>query len=62
MPRDHEPEYRHIEDERFEVDDEGNIIVETGEPYCTTCNHYHTGTCLCPECGQREPCGVAGHS
>lgn len=31
-------------------------------PFCTKCSHYHQGPCLCPECGQPEPCSQPGHS
>lgn len=58
-----EPQYKYVDDVRYELDDDGNIIVETGEPYCEECQYYHTDEagCRCPECGGKVPCGVAGH-
>ena len=32
------------------------------EPYCMYCDHYHTGPCSCPECGQPVPCNGRGGS
>lgn len=26
------------------------------EPYCVVCSHYHSGACLCADCGQPTPC------
>lgn len=56
-----ETEYAYVDDVRYELGDDDKIIEETATPYCEACHHYHTDEtgCLCPECGQREPCGVA---